>query len=192
MASISSSRTDEPRRLSRDSKEHSRRLPRRCSINGDRRNDVHIRPGLAEIASRRFGSAERSLNTGEWKACTVLSGSIIEALLLWALQTHSVPDIASAMSNVDASKQIRRNAPPDKLTDGTWRFHDYIHVAAQLQEIQDPLYSRCFDAKDYRNLIHPAVAESRNAACDRGTSHITIGTVYSLIEKLEQIHVLAP
>jgi hypothetical protein len=133
-----------------------------------------------------LGSAERSLNTGEWKACTVLSGSIIEALLLWAIQTHSVPDIAAAMASVDASKQIRRNAPPDKLTDGTWRFHDYIHVAAQLQEIQDPLYSRCIDAKDYRNLIHPAVAERRNAACDRGTSHITIGTVYSLIEKLEE------
>jgi hypothetical protein len=135
-----------------------------------------------------LGSAERSLNAGEWKACTVLSGSIIEALLLWALQTHSVAEIAAAIAGVDASKNIRRNAPAGSLTDGAWRFHDYVHVAAQLQEIQDPLYSRCVDAKDYRNLIHPAVAERRNAACDRGTSHITIGTVYALIEKLEQSH----
>jgi hypothetical protein len=139
-----------------------------------------------------LGSAERSLNTGEWKACTVLSGSIIEALLLWALQTHSVAEIAAAIAGVDASKNIRRNAPADNLTDGAWRFYDYVHVAAQLLEIQDPLYNRCVDAKDYRNLIHPAVAERRNAACDRGTSHITVGTVYSLIEKLEQSHAPAP
>jgi hypothetical protein len=139
-----------------------------------------------------LGSAERALHTEEWKACTVLAGSIIEALLLWALQTHSVAEIAAAIAGVDASKNIRRNAPADNLTDGAWRFHDYVHVAAQLQEVQDPLYSRCVDAKDYRNLIHPAVAERRNTACDRGTSHITIGTVYSLVEKLEQSHAPAP
>src|SRR5208282_389043 len=133
-----------------------------------------------------LGSAERSLHSGEWKACTVLSGSILEALLLWALQTHSVAEIAAAISSVDPSKNIRRNAPADNLTDSAWRFHDYVHVAAKLQEIQDPLYSRCVDAKDYRNLIHPAVAERRNAACDRGTSHITIGTAFALIDKLEQ------
>ena len=142
--------------------------------------------GLRQSLLVDLGSAERSLNTGEWKACTVLSGSIIEALLLWALQTHSAPDIAAAIASVDASKHIRRNAPADNLTDGAWRFHDYVHVAAELQEIQAPLYSRCGDTKDYRNLIHPAVAERRNATCDRGTSHITIGTVYALIEKLEQ------
>ena len=139
-----------------------------------------------------LGSAERLLNTGEWKACTVLSGSIIEALLLWVLQRHSAPEIAAAIASVDASKQIHRSAPPDNLTDGAWRFHDYIHVAAELQEIQNPLYSRCVDAKDYRNLIHPAVAERRNAACDRGTSHITIGTVYALIKKLEQSYATPP
>lgn len=139
-----------------------------------------------------LGSAERSLNTDEWKACTVLAGSIIEALLLWALQTHSVAEIATAIAGVDAWKNIRRNAPADNLTDGAWRFHDYVHVAAQLQEIQDPLYSRCVDSKDYRNLIHPAVAERHNTAYDRGTSHITIGTVYALIEKLEQRHAPAP
>ncbi|MFL6353854.1 MAG: hypothetical protein ACJ74Z_18670 [Bryobacteraceae bacterium] len=32
-----------------------------------------------------LGSAERALNSGEWKAATVLGGSVIEALLLWAL-----------------------------------------------------------------------------------------------------------
>jgi hypothetical protein len=135
-----------------------------------------------------LASAERALNTSDWKACTVISGSIIEALLLWAIQQHSVSDISGALTRVDASKNVRRNAPPDDLTAGAWRFHDYVHVAAELGEIVDPRYSRCVDAKDYRNLIHPAVSERRKATCDRGTSHVTIGAAYGLIETLERNH----
>ncbi len=148
---------------------------------------------ISDIESREtllidLASAESALNAGDWKACTILSGSIIEALLLWTLQQHLVSDIGAALATVDQSKNVRRNAPPDDLTASVWRFHDYLHVAAELKEIGDPLYGRCLDAKDYRNLIHPAVSERRKAACDRGTSHVTIGAVYSLIERLQQTH----
>ena len=148
---------------------------------------------ISDAASREtllidLASAESALNAGDWKACTVLSGSIVEALLLWTLQQHSVPEISAALATVDQSKNVRHNAPPGDLTASAWRFHDYVHVAAELKEIGDPLYGRCLDAKDYRNLIHPAVSERRKAACDRGTSHVTIGAVYGLIETLQQKH----
>lgn len=36
-----------------------------------------------------LGSVERALSNGEWKAATVVAGSIIEALLLWAINQKS-------------------------------------------------------------------------------------------------------
>ena len=135
-----------------------------------------------------LGSAETALSNGEWKACTVLCGSITEALLLWAIGGHSQTEIAAAIQRAVTSESVRNRLPPDDLTHRDWNLHGYIEVAAELQEIEGVSYRQCQNAKDYRNLIHPAVAARRGIACDKGSSHTAIGTVYSLITRLEQNH----
>jgi hypothetical protein len=44
-----------------------------------------------------MGAVNRALSNGEWKAATVLAGSVIEALLLWALQQRPSVDIETTI-----------------------------------------------------------------------------------------------
>ena len=41
-------------------------------------------------------AVERAIHNGEWKAATVLGGSVIEAMLLWALQQESKAALAAS------------------------------------------------------------------------------------------------
>src|SRR5262249_48313275 len=59
-------------------------------------------PELAVVLLRDMGSVDRALANAEWKAATVLAGSVIEALLLWALQQPAHE------RSVDASTAGRR------------------------------------------------------------------------------------
>src|SRR5207245_3284286 len=38
---------------------------------------------LRDVLARDIGAVDRALANGEWKAATVLAGSLVEALLLW-------------------------------------------------------------------------------------------------------------
>jgi hypothetical protein len=60
----------------------------------------------------------RALSNGEWKAATVLAGSVLEALLLWALGQRSA-EVA----------QVSQAAPrlPNKPLD-EWHLPDYVSV----------------------------------------------------------------
>lgn len=135
-----------------------------------------------------LGSAEKALNNGEWKAATVLGGSIIEALLLWALQQHTKPERAAAMQRAVRSGKISRVLQVDDLTAWEWSLHPYIEVAYELGEIKEHTANPCREAKYYRNLIHPAAAERDKEKCTRGKAHGALGAVYSTIEDLEEKH----
>jgi hypothetical protein len=59
--------------------------------------DPHLQISLREDIS----STHALLRSGEWKACTVMAGSVLEALLLWALQDRETSHrgtIATALS----------------------------------------------------------------------------------------------
>jgi len=53
-----------------------------------------------------LGSAERALNGGEWKAATVLAGSVVEALLLWAIQQHELAERSAAMERAVTGEDL--------------------------------------------------------------------------------------
>jgi hypothetical protein len=135
-----------------------------------------------------LGSAERALNSGEWKAATILGGSIIEALLLWAIQQHTPPDIAAAIGRAAAAGKVSASLPANDLTARDWALHQYIEVAYELKEIKEHTANPCREAKYYRNLIHPAAAERDKEKCTRGKAHGVLGAVYSTIEDLEEKH----
>ncbi|MDO8434049.1 MAG: hypothetical protein Q7S58_16755 [Candidatus Binatus sp.] len=129
-------------------------------------------------------SAEQALANGEWKVCTVLSGSIIEAVLLAVLKRHSQSELAAAVAK--RSTGVPKDLPTDNLTSQQWSLHHYLQVAKQLHEIEGELYDACLLAKNYRNLIHPAVSERKKAVCDRGTSYVNVGAAFRLIDAVER------
>jgi hypothetical protein len=105
-----------------------------------------------------IAGVERAIQNGEWKAATVLAGSVIEALLLWALSQ----DTKSALSTA--------GAPKAKGDLGRWDLADLIKVAGELKIVNEQTAKQADLARDYRNLIHPAVAVRRKMVADRPTA----------------------
>jgi hypothetical protein len=144
-----------------------------------------------EILLVDLGHAERALTNGEWKPATVFAASIVEALLLWAIQQHTAAQITTAIAAGAASadaRKVKASLPPDKLLDSDWSFHAYIEVAFQLNEIQRSTADLCQRGRDYRNLIHAAAAERRKEQCDMSTAHAAIAAAYGTIRDLEAKH----
>ena len=143
---------------------------------------------LRRVLSIDLGSTERALNVGEWKIAMVLAGSIIEALLLWAIQQHDRSDRQNAMDRTRKSGKLSKNLDVDDLTAREWDLHSYTEVALELEEIKERTANVCREAKYYRNLIHPAVVERDKEQPSRGKAHSSLGAVYSTIENLKDKH----
>lgn len=105
-----------------------------------------------------IAAVERAIHNNEWKAATVLAGSVIEALLLWALAQDTKAALRAA------------NAPKGNNNLGKWDLVDLIKVAHELNLIGDYTAKQADLARNYRNLIHPAVAERRKMIANRPTA----------------------
>jgi hypothetical protein len=114
-----------------------------------------------------ISAVERALSNGEWKGATVLAGSVIEALLLWALGQRPSADIDSAKMALLASGKLTRQ--PD-LSLERWDLHEFTEVAANLGIIGADTYTETRLAREFRNLIHPGRAQRLGKICDRGTA----------------------
>jgi hypothetical protein len=107
---------------------------------------------------------------GDWKAATVLAGSVVEALLLWKLSTVDRAEIATAEATLFTSGTLRRKGEPlDK-----WDLHAFIEVAARCPtakpSVTEETATQVRLAKDFRNLIHPGRGIRLGHKCDRGTA----------------------
>jgi hypothetical protein len=138
-----------------------------------------IRIDLSTVAS--------SLANNEWKAATILAGSLIEALLLWAIKqrTTDVPAVISALvkSGVFKGKQAPDPGDPDD-----WKLFQYIPVARELKEIEPRTAKIADEVRDFRNLIHPGLTVRSGQACTRGTAHSAYGALQLVIEDLTKTH----
>jgi hypothetical protein len=113
--------------------------------------------------------ASSALRNCEWKAATVLAGSVVEALLLWELkQPHHEP-----IPNI-------RSSPLDD-----WYLSDYIKAARKLRCTTNETITDAEKAQDYRNLIHPGASVRRGQACDLGTAHIAVGALDHVVRDLQ-------
>jgi len=125
-----------------------------------------------------ISNATSALRNGEWKAATVLAGSVIEALLLWSITRHSQSDWEEAMRRAAKARLgvSGRNDHPEE-----WHLPDYIEVAGELGCIADGTRLEARRAREYRNLIHPGKTQRTGQQCDLGTAHIAVGTMDHVI-----------
>jgi hypothetical protein len=122
-----------------------------------------LRDGLrADIAS-----VEASLREADWKPATVMAGSVIEALLLWALQRLPPQTVAGQLGALVSSGTVSK--PRDPALE-YWDLHHYIEVAAALDVIKAGTAAQLRIAKDFRNLIHPGRALRLAQKPDRGAT----------------------
>lgn len=116
--------------------------------------DDELRDSIRLDISEAFDALHRS----DFKSATVLAGSAIEALLLWALQNGGHSAAPSGMKN-------RPKGPPEN-----WDLPQYIEAATILCLIDKETGDQASRAKDFRNLIHPGRAQRLAMSCDRGTA----------------------
>ncbi len=128
-----------------------------------------------------ISTTNMALSNAEWKAATVLAGSVVEALLLWALQQHPPLDVSNTVDTLVANHILDRN--PDQNLE-KWVLHSYIEVAAELNLISAEAATQARLAKDFRNLIHPGRGLRLGQSCDRGTALAALAAVEFVVRDL--------
>jgi hypothetical protein len=136
-----------------------------------------------------ISSVNVALSNGEWKAATVLAGSVVEALLLWALEEKKTePERAvavTALHNTPVSHLQRAQQFPSTLPARVekWEFWQMILVAAKLGLITESTSQQANLCREFRNLIHPAKA-NRQGPCDRGTALSAVAAIEHVVKDL--------
>lgn len=133
---------------------------------------------------RDLGSIDRCIQNGEWKAATVLGGSVVEALLLYGLCEYEKTNGGALQSTIQ-SLQVSgtlQSAPPRNLDE--WVLHQLTEVSAEVSLIQKQTAAQCRIAKTFRNLIHPGRAARLAQQCDRGTALSALAAVEHVMRDL--------
>jgi len=140
--------------------------------------------GLRQSIRLDISGANRDLTQGEWKGATVLAGSAIEALLLWALQEYEKQKPGArpvAITALLGSQTLTRQ--PDANLE-RWDLHEYVEVAVHLGIIKPDTAILVRLAKDFRNLIHPGRAIRLGQKCDRATALGALAAVEAVTRDL--------
>ena len=131
-----------------------------------------------------ISATNRALANGEWKAATVLAGSVIEALLLWRLQQCPAGAVSGAVQALIQRRVLTRNPGPN-LEDRDWNLHAFVEVAAELGILSPESAAAVRQAKDFRNLIHPGRAQRLGQACNRGTALAAVAALEFVIQAVQ-------
>lgn len=124
---------------------------------------------LAESIRLDMDSAINALHRNDFKGATVLSGSAMEALLLWKIQ-----DVGITSRLVGMNKSNKQS--PEE-----WTLEDYITAASIQNLIKPNTVAQARLAQNYRNLIHPGRAIRFAQACNRGTAFRALAPVHLIV-----------
>jgi hypothetical protein len=139
-------------------------------------------PELRASLRNDMGAISRALSNGEWKAATVLGGSAVEALLLWAIQTRPSSAVTTAVSSLRAKGTFPAKQAVSAVEN--WHLYEYIEVAEELGAIRKETAIQSRLAKDFRNLIHPGRAVRLAQKCDRATAFSVVAAVEHVVRDL--------
>lgn len=144
--------------------------------------------GFRETLRQDVSFVNQALKNAEWKAATILSGSIIEALLLDAVNhLKESNSLKYSETQNDVLKDHCLGEPLEKKPSGNpnnWTLHQYIHFSATAKIISETTAKGCLVAKDFRNLIHPGASIRKNITCDRGSALKSVGGMLHVINDL--------
>jgi hypothetical protein len=130
---------------------------------------------LRKELHRDIGEVNRALQNGEWKAATVLAGSVVEAFLLWAVQNRKTPvEVAASAAAQAVSEPIER-----------WGLAELVKIAHHLGLISNGTKVAAEQAREFRNLIHPGRAQRLAARCNRSTALLGAGAIEAVIVDLK-------
>jgi hypothetical protein len=136
-------------------------------------------PRLQTSIREDISSTHALLRHGEWKACTVMAGSVLEALLLWALQDKEASHpgtIATAYSALTGQRPT-----PDPRS---WGLNHLMQASLSANLISQDGHDLGQKCRGFRNLIHPGRAERLGQRCTRSTALAAVAAMERIIEDL--------
>ena len=131
-----------------------------------------------------IAEANQALIDGQWKAATVLAGSVVEALLLWKLRQYPLKEIQTALQSASTPQRNLSKADPKELA--RWGLDLFIPIALAIKAIGPQTAKQAELAQDFRNLIHPGRSERLKQKCNRGTALSAVASVEHLIEEFSK------
>jgi hypothetical protein len=141
--------------------------------------DADVREDLGQDIEE----SKRALANRDWKGATVIAGSVIEGLLLWALDQKTEPERQTAMTTV-TRKRGWRSAPPNALED--WKLFQFVAISAELGLVDAETEKQADLARDFRNYIHPGRVKTKGKKCDEKTALLTRAAVLAVVEDLRK------
>ncbi len=128
-------------------------------------------------------AAHRALSNGEWKAATVLAGSVIEALCLWTIRREAAETALDTARRLQRERVLGQRGIPDDVL--SWHAPELIEVAFALGFIEQDTVQVARTTKDYRNLIHPGRELRTGQECTEGVAHVAVGAMQRVVEDLD-------
>jgi len=137
-------------------------------------------PALQQTLALDIGTARSALANGEYKAASVMAGSVMEALLLWVITTRktAAEATAAAVACRGRGERVDGNIPEG------WGLAALVCVARELGLITDATRNALDIARDFRNLIHPGRAQRTGQRPTLGTATLAVGAMQRLVEEL--------
>jgi hypothetical protein len=128
-----------------------------------------------------ISATNSALVNREWKAATVLAGSVVEALLLWATKKSAKKEIEAAVKRLLEREELKKN--PGMVAEN-WSLFQLRVIAAELQLIKERTFRQVELAQNFRNLIHPGRTQRLGEVCNRGTAMAAIAALEFVVEDL--------
>jgi hypothetical protein len=108
---------------------------------------------LRSIVERDFIEAQRAYIADCWKSVIILSGGIIETMLL---------DVLLANGHAGEAK-----CAPQGTDVRRWSLSDLINVAIELKLVEPSVAGLAQPVREYRNLVHPGVEHRKGIRPDK-------------------------
>lgn len=100
---------------------------------------------LRSLVRDDYQEVQRAFVSRCWKATIILSGSLIEALLLFAVTR-------------DRNAALTASAAPPKISIDRWSLSSLIDVSVELGLVGSGVQKLSHSVREYRNLVHPGNA----------------------------------
>lgn len=113
-----------------------------------------VTENLKPVLMRDYRDAEFCYTNKRWKPAIVLYGSILEAILTYALKKQKKADLIKMRNKINSSRPPNQRKLPRNLAQ--YSFSDMIDVAEGLGIITFEV-GKADWIREYRNLVHPAV-----------------------------------
>lgn len=139
---------------------------------------------LRENLRLDLSASNQALANNEWKAATVLAGSVVEALLLWKLATYEKVELEPALNRLkEKDKRFEKINIKDLEREG---LSLYISLSEEIGAISQNSSKQARLSSDYRNLIHPGRSVRLKESCTRATALTAVAAVERLIDEFSK------